>query len=233
MQEKNPMPIRKYTLLGIIGLSLIIISLIINLFESNKDFVQYMSFIIQVLGNIVFGVSLFGYFLNLKENRMIKWTSLIIGIFYIINFFSLNTFFTVFYDEFGLVEYFSSSTFFVIYSTMVSIITIIFGYAFSRLGKINKLIGLFSAIFIASSVYVSSINIILNQIVEAMNLEIKDIIVEDMLFKYKYLDILSYVALLAIFIILFIYQKEFYTKKFKVRVNTINNPYLEESDSEE
>lgn len=233
MQEKNPMPIRKYTLLGIIGLSLIIISLIINLFESNKDFVQYMSFIIQVLGNIIFGVSLFGYFLNLKENRMIKWTSLIIGIFYIINFFSLNTFFTVFYDEFGLVEYFSSSIFFVIYSTMVSIITIIFGYAFSRLGKINKLIGLFSAIFIASSVYVSSINIILNQIVEAMNLEIKDIIVEDMLFKYKYLDILSYVSLLAIFIILFIYQKEFYTKKFKVRVNTINNPYLEESDSEE
>ena len=56
MQEKNPMPIRKYTLLGIIGLSLIIISLIINLFESNKDFVQYMSFIIQVLGNIVFSI---------------------------------------------------------------------------------------------------------------------------------------------------------------------------------
>ena len=237
MKEQNPMPIRKYTLIGIVGLSLIILSLGINLivdFASyNSNFIKYSSFIIQVLGNVLFGVSLLGYFMNLKENRLLKWSSLFIGIFYIINFFSINTFFTIFYDEFGLVEYFSSSSIFVIYSLLVSIFTIIFGYAFSKLGKINKLIGFFSVLFIASSIYVSSINIITNQITSVLReveLEIKPIVLEDMLFKYKFLDILSYISMLGVFIILFINQKGLYTKTFKVRVNTIVNPYIEEQD---
>ena len=41
----------------------------------------------------------------------------------------------------------------------VSIALIVFGYAFTKLGKVNKAIGLFSILFVATSIYVTASNI--------------------------------------------------------------------------
>ena len=236
MKESNPMPIRKFSLIGIIGLGLILLSLVLDLFNYSNEMLivikNYVVIISQVIGNILFGVALLGYFVHLKENKLLKWTSLIIGIFYLVNFFSVNNLFSLFYDEFGLFEEFSSSTFLVIYSFMVSVALIIFGYAFTKLGKVNRLIGIFAVLFIVCSVYVTSINIITTQVTQFLaefEKEIKPIIIEDMLFKYQYFNVASYVFLLGIFIILFINQKGIYSKTFKVKYV----PHVEEEENPE
>lgn len=233
MKEKNPMPIRKHSLIGIIGLSLIIISLIFELFNfDNLAIVKIQTYIVlitQIIGNILFGISLIGYFLNLKENKMLKWTSLIIGIFYIINFFSVNNLFVLFYDEFGLVEYFASSPLFVVYSFIVSIDMMVFGYAFTKLRKVNKLIGFFAILFLVSSIYVTSFNLY-TTISSEINFNLSQIAENDMLYKFQYFNVLSYVSLLVIFIMLFINQKGVYTKTFKIKLKNIID---EETNEEE
>jgi len=236
MKEKNPMPIRKYSLIGIIGLSLIIMSLIFELFDfDNQSIVNFQTYAIlisQIIGNILFGIALLGYFLNLKENKLLKWTSLIIGIFYIVNFFSINNLFTLFYDEFGLFEYFSSSLLFVVYSFVVSIDMMFFGYAFIKLRKVNKLIGFFAVLFLVSSIYVTSFNLIttqISQLLSEINQEINPIVIEDMKYKYVGFNIFSYISLLVIFIMLFINQKGVYTKTFKIKIN--KNNYVDEEES--
>ena len=64
MKERNPMPIRKFSLIGIIALSLILLSLVLELFnikDPSMEKVQtYAILISQILGNILFGVSLLG-----------------------------------------------------------------------------------------------------------------------------------------------------------------------------
>lgn len=230
MKEKNPMPIRKFSLIGIIALALIIFSLILEMFSFDGELLINIQtnviLISQILGNILFGVALIGYFLNLKENKILKWTSLFIGIFYIMNFFTVNNLFTLFTDEFGLIEKFSESAFFYIYSFMVSVDLIFFGYAFSKLGKSNRLIGVFAIVFIATSVYVTAINLVTTHIASLLNefnYEMNEVMVRDMLAKYKYINVLSYVSLLVIFITLFIGQKGAYTKTFKVKVENMLN----------
>lgn len=231
MEEKNPMPIRKFSLIGIIGLGLILLSMVCELFDFADQVIvnvqTYVILISQIIGNVLFGVALIGYFMNLRENKILKWTSLCIGIFYILNFFSINNLFTLFYDEFGLFEYFSYSPLFTIYSVLVSIDMIFFGYAFSKLGKVNKFIAFFSILFIACSIYVTATNLVTTQLAGLLNeLDItinNQKIIDDILIKYQIFNILSYVTLLAIFVILFINQKGVYTKTFKVKVeNTIN-----------
>ena len=227
MKERNPMPIRKFSLIGIIALSLILLSLILELFnfpETMVNFQTYAILISQIIGNILFGVALLGYFLNLKENKILKWTSLFIGIFYIMNFFTVNNLFTLFTDEFGLIEKFSSSAFFYIYSLLVSIDLIFFGYAFSKLKSTNKLIGVLAIIFIATSVYVTAINIVTTHVASILSnfdIEMNETMLRDMLAKYKYFNVLSYASLLGIFITLFIGQKGVYTKTFKVKVEKV------------
>ena len=94
MKERNPMPIRKFSLIGLIALGLIIISLVGELFTFSNDIYTniqtYVVLISQIIGNTLFGVALIGYFLHLKENKMLKWTSLVIGVFYIINLFAVS-----------------------------------------------------------------------------------------------------------------------------------------------
>ena len=227
MLEKNPMPIRKFSLIGIIGLSLILFSMIGELFNIQDPlFVNIQTYVVlisQIIGNILFGITLVGYFMHLKENKILKWTSLSIGIFYVLNFFSLNNLFTLFYDEFGLVEYFSSSPLFTIYSLLVSFAMIFFGYAISKLGKVNKLIALFSIIFIACSIYVTATNLVTTQLtglLNELNIEFSEKMMKDILIKYQIFNILSYATLLVIFVILFINQKGIYTKTFKVKVES-------------
>ncbi len=230
MKEKNPMPIRKFSLIGIIALSLIIFSMVGELFDFKNqlliDIQTYVVLISQVIGNILFGIALIGYFMHLKESKILKWTSLFIGIFYLVNFFSINNLFTLFYDEFGLFEYFSSSPLYVVYSILVSIDLIFFGYAFSKLGKTNRLIGTFSILFIVCSVYVTATNLVTTQltmILNDFNVTINQKIISDMLFKYQFINVLSYVFLLGIFIVLFVNQKSIYLKTFKVKIeNNLN-----------
>ena len=225
MKERNPMPIRKFSLVGIIALALIILSLVLEIFHFENEkllIVQtYIVLISQILGNILFGVALLGYFLNLKENKILKWTSLFIGIFFILNFFTINNLFSLFTDEFGLIEKLSNSTFFYVYSILVSIDMIFFGYAFSKLKAINKIIGFFSVLFIFTSVYVTTINIVTTEIASILdnfNITMSEVMVRDMLTKATYFNILSYGSLLAVFITLFVNQKGVYTKTFKVKV---------------
>ena len=135
MKERNPMPIRKFSLIGLIALGLIIISLVGELFTFSNDIYTniqtYVVLISQIIGNTLFGVALIGYFLHLKENKMLKWTSLVIGVFYIINLFAVNNLFGLFSDEFGLLNTFKDSTLLYVYSFFVSIALIVFGYAFT------------------------------------------------------------------------------------------------------
>ena len=108
MKERNPMPIRKFTLIGLIALGLIILSIVGELFTFNNDLYTniqtYVVLISQLVGNVLFGIALIGYFMHLKENKMLKWTSLVVGIFYVINLFTVNNLFSLFTDEFGLLE---------------------------------------------------------------------------------------------------------------------------------
>ena len=73
MKERNPMPIRKFSLIGLIALGLIIISLVGELFTFSNDIYTniqtYVVLISQIIGNTLFGVALIGYFLHLKENK--------------------------------------------------------------------------------------------------------------------------------------------------------------------
>ena len=212
MKERNPMPIRKFTLIGLISLGLIIISLIGELFTfSNEIYTNIQTYIVlifQIIGNTMFGVALVGYFLHLKENKMLKWTSLVIGIFYIINLFSINNLFGLFSDEFGLLITFKDSSILYIYSIFVSIALIIFGYAFTKLGKVNKAIGLFSILFIATSIYVTASNIFTTKVcsmLEDVNVNVHNVLEHDkMLASSGYVNIASYLCIFVVFILLYI-----------------------------
>ena len=226
MKERNPMPIRKFTLIGLISLGLIIISLIGELFTfSNEIYTNIQTYIVlifQIIGNTMFGVALVGYFLHLKENKMLKWTSLVIGIFYIINLFSINNLFGLFSDEFGLLITFKDSSLLYVYSIFVSIALIIFGYAFTKLGKVNKAIGLFSILFIATSIYVTASNIFTTKVcsmLEDVNVNVHNVLEHDkMLASSGYVNIASYLCIFVVFILLYINQRVVHTKTFKVKV---------------
>ena len=226
MKERNPMPIRKFTLIGLISLGLIIISLIGEIFTfSNEIYTNIQTYIVlifQIIGNTMFGVALVGYFLHLKENKMLKWTSLVIGIFYIINLFSINNLFGLLSDEFGLLITFKDSSILYIYSIFVSIALIIFGYAFTKLGKVNKAIGLFSILFIATSIYVTASNIFTTKVcsmLEDVNVNVHNVLEHDkMLASSGYVNIASYLCIFVVFILLYINQRVVHTKTFKVKV---------------
>ena len=168
MKERNPMPIRKFTLIGLIALGLIILSLVGELFTFNNDLYTniqtYFELITQFIGNVLFGVALIGYFMHLKENKMLKWTALVVGIFYVLNLFTVNNLFGLFSEEFGLLEHLAESPVFYVYSVFVSIALIVFGYAFTKLGKVNRLIGLFSLLFVATSIFVTASNILTTKV---------------------------------------------------------------------
>lgn len=243
MKEKNPMPIRKFSLIGIIGLGLILLSMICELFDFDNETIvnvqTYVELISHFIGNVLFGVSLIGYFMNLRENKILKWTSLCIGIFYILNFFLINNLFGLFYDEFGLLEYITNSPLFTVYSIIASIASIFFGYAISKLGTVNKLIAFLAIIFIVGSVYVTAINLLTTQLSSIFSEIENEKIVSDILLKRDIFNVSSYVILLGIFVILFINQKGVYTKTFKIKVdNTFNpdevleDPYIEENENE-
>ena len=226
MKERNPMPIRKFSLIGLIALGLIIISLVGELFTFGNDIYTniqtYVVLISQIIGNTLFGVALIGYFLHLKENKMLKWTSLVIGVFYIINLFAVNNLFGLFSDKFGLLNTFKDSTLLYVYSFFVSIALIIFGYAFTKLGKVNKAIGLFSILFVATSIYVTASNIFTTKVcsmLENVNVNIHDVLEhETMLASSGYVNIASYSCLFVVFLLLYINQRVVHTKTFKVKV---------------
>lgn len=230
MKERNPMPIKKFTLIGLIALASIIISLIGELFAFSSnlytDIQTYVVLIFQIIGNILLGVSLVGYFMHLKENKMLKWTALIVGIFYIINLFSINNLFNLFSDEFGLILYLKDSSIIYVYSVFVSVALIIFGYAFTKLGKVNKLIGVFSVLFVAASIYVTASNIFTTKVCSMLmdaNINIHDVLEHDkIIMSSGFVNIFSYICLFLVFLILYINQRAVHTKTFKVKIEASN-----------
>lgn len=228
MKERNPMPIRKFTLIGLISLGLIILSLVGELFTFNNylytNIQTYVVLIFQFIGNILFGIALIGYFMHLKENKMLKWTSLVVGIFYVLNLFVVNNLFSLFTDEFGLLEHIADSPVFYIYSIFVSIALIVFGYAFTKLGKVNRLIGLFSILFVAASIFVTASNIFTTKVCSMLidaNVNIHDVLDhEKVIVSSGFVNIASYVSLFTVFLLLYINQRVVHVKTFKVKVET-------------
>ena len=228
MKERNPMPIRKFTLIGLISLGLIILSLVGELFTFNNylytNIQTYVVLISQFIGNILFGIALIGYFMHLKENKMLKWTSLVVGIFYVLNLFVVNNLFSLFTDEFGLLEHIADSPVFYIYSIFVSIALIVFGYAFTKLGKVNRLIGLFSILFVAASIFVTASNIFTTKVCSMLidaNVNIHDVLDhEKVIVSSGFVNIASYVSLFTVFLLLYINQRVVHVKTFKVKVET-------------
>ena len=109
-----------------------------------------------------------------------------------------------------------------IYSIFVSIALIIFGYAFTKLGKVNKAIGLFSILFIATSIYVTASNIFTTKVcsmLEDVNVNVHNVLEHDkMLASSGYVNIASYLCIFVVFILLYINQRVVHTKTFKVKV---------------
>ena len=94
----------------------------------------------------------------------------------------------------------------------------------------NKTIGILAIVFIVLSVYVTAINIFTTQVTSILSnfkIETSEIMIRDMLAKYKYCNVLSYASLLGIFITLFILQKGMYAKTFKVKVEPTLNEEAE------
>ena len=124
--------------------------------------------------------------------------------------------------KFGLLITFKDSSLLYVYSIFVSIALIIFGYAFTKLGKVNKVIGLFSILFIATSIYVTASNIFTTKVcsmLEDANVNIHDVLEhEKMLASSGYINIVSYSCLFVVFLLLYINQKVVHTKTFKVKV---------------
>ena len=228
MKERNPMPIRKFTLIGLIALGLIILSLVGELFTFNNDLYTniqtYFELITQFIGNVLFGVALIGYFMHLKENKMLKWTALVVGIFYVLNLFTVNNLFGLFSEEFGLLEHLAESPVFYVYSVFVSIALIVFGYAFTKLGKVNRLIGLFSLLFVATSIFVTASNIFTTKICSLLtdaNVNIHDVLDHDkIIISSGFVNIASYASLFTVFLLLYINQRVVHVKTFKVKVET-------------
>ena len=228
MKERNPMPIRKFTLIGLIALGLIILSLVGELFTFNNDLYTniqtYFELITQFIGNVLFGVALIGYFMHLKENKMLKWTALVVGIFYVLNLFAVNNLFGLFSEEFGLLEYLAESPVFYVYSVFVSIALIVFGYAFTKLGKVNRLIGLFSLLFVATSIFVTASNILPTKVCSLLidaNVNIHDVLDHDkIIVSSGFVNIASYASLFTVFLLLYINQRVVHVKTFKVKVET-------------
>ena len=228
MKERNPMPIRKFTLIGLIALGLIILSLVGELFTFNNDLYTniqtYFELITQFIGNVLFGVALIGYFMHLKENKMLKWTALVVGIFYVLNLFTVNNLFGLFSEEFGLLEHLAESPVFYVYSVFVSIALIVFGYAFTKLGKVNRLIGLFSLLFVATSIFVTASNIFTTKVCSLLidaNVNIHDVLDHDkIIISSGFVNIASYASLFTVFLLLYINQRVVHVKTFKVKVET-------------
>ena len=147
MNTRKDISIRKFTLLSLIGLTFLIISNILLYYfdESNKTMTILIE-ITQVLGNLQLGIGLIGYFLHLKENRLLKWTSLFIGIFYILNIMAPDSIMPILIDEFHEVL---PENAVIIYTIFIECIMIFFGISFTKLSKYNRAVGLFCILFVA------------------------------------------------------------------------------------
>ena len=132
--------------------------------------------------------------------------------------------FSLFTDEFGLLEHLAGSPIFYIYSIFVSIALIVFGYAFTKLGKVNRLIGLFSILFVAASIFVTASNIFTTKVCSMLinaNVNIHDVLDhEKVIVSSGFVNIASYVSLFIVFLLLYINQRVVHVKTFKVKVET-------------
>lgn len=153
MESKNK--IYPFTILVIVGLGLQIVNMLLSLFNLPVVYI----IIIQVLGNVSFGVGLIGYFINIKQNNLLKWSSLILGIFSILNLDSINNLLSYFINNFNLYSLLRVNFTTISVSIYVIIVDSIFiGYAFSfyQLTKVNFLISAFTRLFIGfKSVYLA------------------------------------------------------------------------------
>ncbi|MDR0832094.1 MAG: hypothetical protein LBM99_04290 [Bacillales bacterium] len=132
-------------ILGVIGLGIIVV---VSLFSLPKilqyiPIPPYIVIPLKVIGNVTFGISLFGFFLNIKKNFLLKWSSLVLGILYVLNFNILNDLFAYFIETFNIYDLFYldqgliTTIFYVLFTGLVSVFLV---FSLYPLAKTNLLI---------------------------------------------------------------------------------------------
>ena len=133
MNKRKNLSIRKFSLFAAIGLLFLILSNIFVKAYPNPEKTEFILIAVsQVIGNIAFGIGLIGYFLHLKHNRLLKWTSLFVGTFYILNLMAPDSVLPVVLDEFNGLD----KNLVLVYTIVTEIIMIFFGLTFTKLSTI-------------------------------------------------------------------------------------------------
>lgn len=200
--------ILRSTIAVIIGLSLLIVSGILAL--CNIYFFLVMPF--QVIGNIVFGVGLIGYFLHVKERKLLKWTSLVIGIMYVFNLFTINALLIYLIDNYDIFNIVHQTYYYYLYLVVVGAILIFYGISFFFLGEVHKSIKILTIIYTV----IISLRLISNilYIIASQYIDLTFARTEELA---PYLDLISYGLLLSIYVILFNAQRNRMGKTLKVK----------------
>lgn len=218
MNKRKDISIRKFSLLALIGLALLIVSNI--LVASNltpDDTMLVLIGVTQVLGNILLGIGLIGYFLHLKQNRLLKWTSLFVGIFYILNLMAPDSIMPVVLEEFqGIPKNLA-----VVYTVIIECIMIFFGISFVKLSSYSRWVGLFCILFVAFASITFVFHLI--NITIDYNVALQQFLTEQN-FDFRFIEymstggkILSHASLLLVFTFLFVRQKNQLNTVFNIK----------------
>jgi len=225
MNKRKDISIRKFSLFALIGLSFLIISNILVTTNLNPDNAMLWAIgSTQVLGNLLLGTGLIGYFLHLKENRLLKWTSLFVGIFYILNLMAPDSIMPIVLEEFdGLPK-----NLVLVYTIVIECIMIFFGMSFMKLAKFSRAVGLFCLLFVSFSSITfvfHLINITIDYNVDLHNfLVLQNFDIKQLEYVATGCKILSYGSLLTVFIFLYVRQKNQLNTVFNIKNLDIPDP---------
>lgn len=225
MNKRKDISIRKFSLFAAIGLILLILSNIFVIFNLEPDKTGIILIAIaQVLGNVSLGIGLIGYFLHLQKNRVLKWTSLFVGIFYILNLMAPDSVLPVVLEEFNGLD----KNLVLVYTIVTECIMIFFGLSFVKLSTQSRTIGIFCMLFImfASVTFVLDLvnitidyNDSLKQVLIAQNIDVTKFEIVSLIGRMA-----SYAALLVVFIYLFFRQRNQLNTVFNIKDLDTPNP---------
>ena len=225
MNKRKNLSIRKFSLFAAIGLIFLILSNIFVKAYPNPEKTEFILIAVsQVIGNIAFGIGLIGYFLHLKHNRLLKWTSLFVGTFYILNLMAPDSVLPVVLDEFNGLD----KNLVLVYTIVIEIIMIFFGLTFTKLSTFSRTVGflsMFYIMFAAGTFVLDIVNITIDYnpaLIDFFYSQNIDYLKVERISIYG--RILSYVALLAIFIFLYFRQRNHLNTVFNIKNLETPNP---------
>lgn len=225
MNKRKNISIRKFSLFAAIGLLFLMLSNILVRANINPDkTIIILIAASQIIGNISFGIGLIGYFLHLKQNRLLKWTSLFVGIFYILNIMAPDSVLPLVLDEFNGLD----KNLVLVYTIVTECIMIFFGLTFTKLSTHSRTVGFFSMFFImfaAMTFVLDIVNITIDYnpaLIEFLYSQNIDYLKIEAVSIYGRMA--SYMALLAIFIYLFFRQRNQLNTVFNIKNLDTPNP---------